>query len=230
MKSWYKDTEICGIVNGKARFPIIFESEKSDTRYFGFQIWGDETANVRKNMILSDKKLKQMIREKELVIEPLGENSIQAASIDCRLGNHYLAVEDKDMDILTLDQEILYRDIHGEESIIPAHSFLLATTLEYIKLPNHVTAFVEGRSSIGRMGLFIQNAGWVDPGFEGKITLELYNANSLPIKLQSGRRICQLVFCELDQPAEFPYRGKYQKQDQAIGSRIYKDIEIQGSV
>ena len=134
------------------------------------------------------------------------------------------------MDILTLDQEILYRDIHGEESIIPAHSFLLATTLEYIKLPNHVTAFVEGRSSIGRMGLFIQNAGWVDPGFEGKITLELYNANSLPIKLQSGRRICQLVFCELDQPAEFPYRGKYQKQDQAIGSRIYKDVEIQGSV
>ena len=76
------------VLSREARFPIIFDSEKSDTRYFGFQIWRDETANVRKNMILSDKKLKQMIREKELVIEPLGENSIQAASIDCRLGNH----------------------------------------------------------------------------------------------------------------------------------------------
>ena len=109
---------------------------------------------------------------------------------------------------------------------MPAHSFLLATTNEYLTLPNNITAFVEGRSSIGRMGLFIQNAGWVDAGFEGRITLELYNANSLPIVLTSGRRICQLVFCMMDKSAEQPYRGKYYKQEQSVGSHIRKDYEL----
>jgi len=85
---------------------------------------------------------------------------------------------------------------------------------------------VEGRSSIGRMGLFIQNAGWVDPGFEGMITLELYNANSLPIKLQAGRRIGQFVICEMTTPADEPYNGKYQGQNKTIGSRVFKDVEV----
>ena len=78
------------------------------------------------------------------------------------------------------------------------------------------------------MGLFIQNAGWVDPGFEGKITLELYNANSLPIKLQAGRRISQLVFCLMDQASEKPYHGKYQGQNKSTGSRIFRDEEVGG--
>jgi dCTP deaminase len=94
-----------------------------------------------------------------------------------------------------------------------------------VRLPNNLTAFVEGRSSIGRIGLFIQNAGWVDPGFAGQITLELYNASSLPIELKAGRRICQLVFCQMDRPAEFPYNGKYQNQKNATGSRVFLDHE-----
>ncbi len=180
-------------------------------------------------MILSDSTLKQLIASGELTVGPIGENSIQPASIDCRLGTHYLVIEDNSMDCLTLDSEIKYRDIESDSIIIPPHSFLLATTHEYIKLPNFLTAFVEGRSSIGRIGLFIQNAGWVDPGFEGYITLELYNANSLPIKLQSGRRVCQLVFCKMDQETKSPYRGKYQKQDKTVGSRVFLDDEITGS-
>jgi dCTP deaminase len=75
------------------------------------------------------------------------------------------------------------------------------------------------------MGLFIQNAGWVDPGFEGQITLELYNANRLPIKLESDRRICQLVFALMDNKAENPYRGKYQGQKNTVGTRVFKDPE-----
>jgi dCTP deaminase len=176
-------------------------------------------------MILSDRTLKKMISEGSLIVEPLGDESIQPASIDCRLGTHYLLVEDTNMDILTLDSEINYREIEGDSITIPPHSFLLATTKEYVKLPENLTAFVEGRSSIGRIGLFIQNAGWVDPGFEGRITLELYNANSLPIKLQKDRRICQLVFCKMDQAAEKPYKGKYQGQEKSVGSRVYMDIE-----
>uniref|UniRef100_UPI0025809902 dCTP deaminase n=1 Tax=Parabacteroides sp. TaxID=1869337 RepID=UPI0025809902 len=96
---------------------------------------------------------------------------------------------------------------------------------EYISLPDNLTAFVEGRSSLGRMGLFIQNAGWVDPGFAGEITLELFNANRCAIELQAGRRIGQLVFAQMDQAALHPYRGKYQGQRGATGSMVYLDEE-----
>ena len=177
-------------------------------------------------MILSDTTLKRLIESRELVVDPIDEKSIQPASIDCRLGNHFLVIEHNSMDILTMDSEIRYREFEGAAITIPPHSFLLATTFEYVKLPNNVTAFVEGRSSIGRIGLFIQNAGWVDPGFEGRLTLELYNANSLPIKLQEGRRLCQLVFCKMDQAARSPYHGKYQGQDRTTGSRAFLDQEV----
>lgn len=177
-------------------------------------------------VILSDKTLKAMTERGELLIEPLKPKSIQPASIDCHLGRHFLIVEDRQMHIIDLDTPILYREYDGDEIIIPPHSFLLATTEEYIELPDNLTAFVEGRSSVGRIGLFIQNAGWVDPGFKGQITLELYNANSLPIRLNAGRRICQLVFCQMDQAALNPYRGKYQGQRKATGSRVYQDTEV----
>ena len=176
-------------------------------------------------MILSDKTIKELLAKGDLVIDPITENSIQPASVDCRIGSHYLVIDDTQIEsgILSFDKEIKYREINNDTVIIPPHSFLLATTMEYIKVPNGYTAFVEGRSSIGRMGLFIQNAGWVDSGFEGRITLELYNANSLPIRLDAGRRVCQLVFCKMDQQAETPYKGKYQGQLISVGSRIYKD-------
>jgi len=177
-------------------------------------------------MILSDKTLHEMIAKKELVIEPLRENSVQPASVDCHLGHHYLIVEDRQMHIIDMESEILYREFEGDEIVIPPHSFLLATTEEYIEVPDNLTAFVEGRSSVGRIGLFIQNAGWVDPGFKGQITLELYNANSLPIRLRAGRRICQLVFCSMDHRALNPYKGKYQGQRKATGSRVYQDAEV----
>lgn len=174
-------------------------------------------------MILSDVTMKSMIRTGELVVRPLTEEQIQPASIDLRLGTHFLKIDENMIESMALDREIKYVEFESREIIIPPNSFLLATTLEYIKLPDNVTAFVEGRSSIGRMGLFIQNAGWVDPGFEGEITLELYNANRLPIKLTAGRRICQLVFALTDRHVESPYRGKYQGQTKATGSRVYED-------
>ena len=98
--------------------------------------------------------------------------------------------------------------------------------MEYFELPDDLTAFVEGRSSLGRMGLFIQNAGWVDPGFKGEITLELYNANRCAIELKAGRRVGQLVFARMDEKALHPYQGKYQGQKGATGSRVFLDKEI----
>ena len=103
--------------------------------------------------------------------------------------------------------------------------FVLASTQEKISVPNHLAAFVAGRSSVGRLGLQIQNAGFVDSGFQGQITLELYNQSEKPILLKAGVRICQLVFFQLDETTEQPYSGKYQGQEGATGSRLYKDFE-----
>lgn len=178
-------------------------------------------------MILSDATLRKMIDTGRLVVDPLGPESIQPASIDCTLGDNFLLLEDQDMEIITMDTDIRYKEVTQDTITIPAHSFVLATTQEYLELPPKVSCFVEGRSSIGRMGLFIENAGWVDPGFKGRITLELFNANSLPIKLQAGRRIGQFVFCLMDRESEKPYEGKYQGQDKTIGSRIAKDTDYQ---
>lgn len=176
-------------------------------------------------MILSDKTIKRMLKDEELIIDPFEEMQLQPASVDLKLGQSFLKVNENLMEVMTLNDELEYISMEREEIVIPPHSFLLATTREYIGLPENLTAFVEGRSSIGRMGLFIQNAGWVDPGFEGQITLELYNANRLPIKLISGRRICQLVFARMDQQADSPYDGKYKYQRNAVGSRVYRDRE-----
>lgn len=174
-------------------------------------------------MILSDKTLMKMIKEQTLVVEPLKIEQIQPASVDIRIGNTYSVVEDSSSGIIDLNGEIVYKQITAEKYILLPGQFVLATTMEYFELPDNLTAFVEGRSSLGRMGLFIQNAGWVDPGFKGEITLELFNANRCAIELRAGRRVGQLVFAQLDDTALNPYRGKYQGQRGATGSKVFLD-------
>jgi dCTP deaminase len=177
------------------------------------------------DMILSDKTMDKMIKEGTLVVKPITEGQIQPASIDIRLGNTFSIVDDTPSGIITLENEIKYKTITADTYLIMPGQFVLATTMEYFELPDNLTAFVEGRSSLGRMGLFIQNAGWVDPGFKGEITLELFNANKCAIELKAGRRVGQLVFAELDDYALNPYRGKYQGQMGATGSRVFMDKE-----
>ena len=178
-------------------------------------------------MILSDKTIKRMLDEKSLIIEPCAAEQIQPASVDIGLGSTFSVVEDTPSGIITLNNEIKYRTITADTYLIMPGQFVLATTMEYFELPDDLTAFVEGRSSLGRMGLFIQNAGWVDPGFKGEITLELFNANRCAIELRSGRRVGQLVFAQMDEAALNPYRGKYQGQRGATGSKVFLDSEGQ---
>ena len=166
-----------------------------------------------------------MLDEKSLVINPVTKEQIQPASVDIRLGNTFSVVDDTPSNIITLDSQISYKTITTDTYLIMPGEFVLATTMEYFELPDNLTAFVEGRSSLGRMGLFIQNAGWVDPGFKGEITLELYNANRCAIELKAGRRVGQLVFAEMDAPAINPYNGKYQGQMGATGSRVFMDCD-----
>ena len=174
-------------------------------------------------MILSDKTLMKMLDEHILIADPIEIEQIQPASIDIRIGNTYSIVEDSSSGIIDLDDEITYKQITAEKYILLPGQFVLATTMEYFELPDNLTAFVEGRSSLGRIGLFIQNAGWVDPGFKGEITLELFNANRCAIELSTGRRVGQLVFAQLDNNALNPYRGKYQGQRGATGSKVFLD-------
>ena len=176
-------------------------------------------------MILSDKTILKMLQDKTLRIEPLSEEQVQPASVDIRLGNTFSIVDDTPSGVITLENEIKYKTITTDTFLIMPGQFVLATTMEYIELPDNLTAFVEGRSSLGRMGLFIQNAGWVDPGFKGEITLELYNANKCAIELKAGRRVGQLVFAGMDESALNPYNGKYQGQKGATGSRVFEDVE-----
>lgn len=176
-------------------------------------------------MILSDVGIQARLNNKELLIDPLDEGCIQPASVDLKLGRQFVIIKHWGAGILDFTSQPNYQHVEADEFLVPSHSFVLATTVEKLCLPHDLTAFVEGRSSVGRMGLFIQNAGWVDPGFEGQLTLELYNANNLPIRLHSGRRICQIVFCKMDQKTKKPYKGKYQGQKGATGTRIFMDQE-----
>ncbi|MBN2013211.1 dCTP deaminase [candidate division KSB1 bacterium] len=177
-------------------------------------------------MILSDKAIREYLETGELEINPLDDIQIQPASLDLRLGNHFLKMADTGITELDVAIKPIYEEIEQEEIIVPAKSYRVVTSQEYIKLPDDVAAFVQGRSSTARMGLFMQNSGWVDPGFEGAITVSLFNGNDVPLKLHAGVRFCQLVFAKLDQAAANPYRGKYQGQRHATGSRVSMDHDM----
>ncbi len=178
-------------------------------------------------MILSDLSVKELINKGELSVSPFEEENLQCSSIDLRLGDEIALYKNQScIDIREASIEVEKIKIGEEGFEIKPRQFLLATTLEYIKLPRYLTAFVEGRSSLGRLGLFIENAGWVDAGFEGQITLELFNANHCSIRLYKGLRICQLVFARLDRNPEKVYSGKYKGQRGATASKIYMDRDL----
>lgn len=175
-------------------------------------------------MILSDNEIRQMIKDKSLLIEPIEKDQIQPASVDIRLGDSFCMLNDCKSGIINIREKTEYISITREKIILFPGQFILGTTMEYIKLPDNLTAFVEGRSSLGRLGLFVQNAGWVDPGFDGEITLELFNASRFSIELHSGDRIAQLVFAKMERSADKPYVGKYNGQKGATGSRVFMDF------
>ncbi len=174
-------------------------------------------------MILSDGEIREMLAKGTLGITPLSEEQIQPASVDFTLGDTFTVVDTASDMIMSPNTKVIYRTVKANEYVLYPGEFVLATTREFFCLPENLTAFVEGRSSWGRLGLFVQNAGWVDPGFEGEITLELFNANKFAIRLKKGLRIGQLVFAKMEKNAENPYRGKYQGQRGATGSRAYMD-------
>ena len=178
-------------------------------------------------MFYSNIDIQKAIADNRIEVSPIEEKQIQPASIDLRIGNQYFVPQPKNS--IDFSSPIVYKEFVGEQFLLRPKCFVLATTIEKIKLPADIVAFVQGRSSIGRMGLFIQNAGWVDPGFSGQITLELFNAGNSAILIPEGRRICQIVLAETKTPAsDGGYSGKYQNQVGTTASRIYQDDEVTG--
>lgn len=172
-------------------------------------------------MILGDRRLRTFVRAGG--VENTDDKRIGPASIDLCLGHTFLKPHAYQAAELGGKMEYTeYRIRDGEHFTIASGEFLLATTAEYVHIPAELAAFVQGRSSIGRAGLTVQNAGFVDPGFYGQITLELKNDAPCGIKLYPGYPVAQLVLMDVSE-VEMPYHGKYNGQVEATGSRMYMD-------
>lgn len=182
-------------------------------------------------MVLSDVDVMERIGKDELVIEPYDESNVEPASVDLRLGEEFTFVTKSYYGaVVDLEQDgtdaLSYHTTLGECTIEPGE-FVLGTTLERVELPDDVVGNVLGRSSLGRLGISVhQTAGYIDPGFEGEITLELSNHGPAPVKLHAGDRICQIVFTELSSPAlnSYGHEGsQYQNQEGATPSGMQFD-------
>lgn len=194
-------------------------------------------------MILSDKDIMDLIASGELVIESEdGKHleNIQCASADFRLGRYFKVYKHADQPLLDPTKpETLENMTHmveitedGVPFILQPGEFVLGVTMEKIKLPNNIVARCEGRSSIGRLGVIIHStAGYIDPGFEGTITLEMTNINRMPVALYPGMRIGQFAFDRMSSPARIPYndkrkKSKYLNQVLPEESRVIQDKEF----
>ena len=191
--------------------------------------------------ILSDKDIKEHLKSGKIVINPLTnpEVQIQPSSVDLRIGREFKGfriirkpcIDPMDQSDLDSYMESFYID-EGEPFIIHPGVFALATTHETIKLPHDLVARVEGRSSMGRLGVTMHvTAGYLDPGFMGKITLEISNIGKMPVALYTGQRVCQIVFETMTSPSERPYGhperdSKYMGQKSPVSSKIKQDYEI----
>lgn len=179
-------------------------------------------------MILSDRDIRDAIEHGELRIEPLGENAIQPASVDLHLGNRFIRF-DSGWRYLWPEQDNtdISREIECEAIAIEPGEFVLAETREWVSIPDELVARIEGKSSLARLGLLVHvTAGFVDPGFEGTLTLEIANVNRMPVFLRAGMPIAQLAFMCLTSPAERPYGSpglgsKYQGQQGPTPSRYH---------
>jgi dCTP deaminase len=191
-------------------------------------------------MILSDRDILTRLERGDIIIspEPNLETQLQPASLDLRLGydfqtfNYTRQALIDPADPATFGQLTTLTQLEdGERFLVHPGEFVLATSMERVEIPNDLLARLEGRSSIGRLGIVIHStAGYVDPGFKGKITLEISNLGRIAVALYPGMRICQIAFEEMSSPVSSGYgerRGaKYQGQDAATASRLFEDNEF----
>ncbi|MEA2340589.1 MAG: dCTP deaminase [Solirubrobacteraceae bacterium] len=161
--------------------------------------------------VLSDGTIRRLVAEGAIKLDPWDPGMVQPASVDLRLGDsfrvfHNFRVESIDLADPPTNLTEHVKVGEGESFVIHPGEFVLGRTLEWVELPDDVVARIEGKSSLGRLGLIVHaTAGFVDPGWRGTLTLEITNLTRVPIVLWPGKPIAQLSFMTLDAPAERPY-------------------------
>lgn len=193
-------------------------------------------------MILSDRDIKARIAQGDIVVKsPDGDHmpNIGASSMDFRLGKYFKVYNHTKHAVLDPRNPDSFKDVtnmveideNDAPFIVQPGEFVLGVTLESVKLSDDLVARVEGRSSLGRLGIIVHStAGFIDAGFEGTITLEITNINRMPVALYPGMRVCQLAFETMSSAAEVPYNmkksQKYQGQQYPEESRIALDPQF----
>jgi len=193
------------------------------------------SACEQESVVLSDRTIRALIASGRLVIDPFDERAIQPSSVDIRLDRRFRIFRSTRYSHIDPRQEQpdlteLVTIADDEAFVLQPGQFCLGNTWEEISLPDDLVGRLEGKSSLGRLGLVIHStAGYIDPGFRGHLTLELSNAASLPILLFPRMKIGQLSFLQMTTPAERPYGSqplgsKYQGQEEPTASRVHLDF------
>jgi dCTP deaminase len=189
-------------------------------------------------MVLSDRTIRRLLSEGRIGIDPYAEELLQPSSVDVRVDKLFRVFRNSRYPFIDVKQEMEglteLVEVEPEEAfILHPGEFVLGSTLERITLPDDLVARLEGKSSLGRLGLLIHStAGFIDPGWDGHVTLELSNVANLPITIYYGMKIGQLSFVQLTEPAEHPYGtgtlgSKYQGQSGPTPSRYWKNFSAE---
>jgi dCTP deaminase len=187
-------------------------------------------------MVLSDRTIKEQMAAGRIIIRPFDPKDVQPASVDLHLDRRVLVFRNNKDPYIDLRKPMLEltepMDIADDRPfILHPGEFVLGSTLEHIEVPDDIVARLEGKSSLGRIGLLIHStAGYVDPGWKGHLTLELTNVSRLPVTLYYGMRIGQISFLEMTTPVDRPYGSKdlgsrYQGQTDPTASRAHIDFD-----
>jgi dCTP deaminase len=187
-------------------------------------------------VVLSDRTIRAEIDAGRIAIDPFDAGLIQPSSIDVRVDNRFRVFHNARYPYIDvrqrMDELTELVEVHGGEPfILHPGEFVLGQTLECVTLPDDLVARLEGKSSLGRLGLLIHStAGFVDAGFSGNLTLELSNVANLPITIYEGMPIGQISFMRMDGPVERPYGSgeagsKYQGQTEPTASRFYLNFD-----
>ncbi len=186
------------------------------------------------SMILSDRDIKKYIREKKLVIKPKPKpEQIQPAWVDLTLGNEFMVFKRTEVPYIDpknpKDYAEKLRVKNHKPFILHPGEFVLGTVREYIKFPSDLAGAVDGRSSLGRLGILTHiTSTFINPGWEGRLVLEINNIGKMPVALYPGMRVCKVVFFKLSSPCETPYYAredaKYQAQKGVEASKLEKEF------
>ena len=186
-------------------------------------------------MVLADRTIRRLVAEGRIGIHPFDESLVQPSSVDVRVDRYFRVFRNARypyIDVKTPMEDLTELvEIGGDEPfILHPGEFVLGSTLERVSLPEDLVARLEGKSSLGRLGLLIHStAGFIDPGWDGHVTLELSNVANLPITIYVGMKIGQLSFVQMTEPAESPYGAaglgsKYKGQTGPTPSRYWQNF------